>query len=537
MKHVLSLFDKRHTKRWGIVALIALSVAACYGVLSPFRAQAAGCAVPAGDFGSVTSTVNITTAGTYRIWSRIMAPDANANSYLLEVDGNTCYTVGDSAVAAGAWTWVDYQNGTVSSKVQQSLSAGSHTIKLVGREAGVKLDKVLFVTDTTCVPTGLGDNCTTAATGDTEPPTVDITAPNANANITNTVNVTANADDNTAVTKVEFYVNGTLASTDTTSPYAYSWATTTVANGPASLMAKAYDAAGNTSSDSVQVTVANGDSQAPSKPTGVSAQANAFNKVTVAWSPSTDNAGVTGYWVSRNGTVLAKVTSGTQYVDTDVLPASTYSYRVSAVDAAGNTSSLSDEAKVTTPSVPDTQPPSAPTNVRAQAASATQLNLSWVASTDNTGVAGYEVYRGKGSATATRIATVTTLSFGDTGLSPSTAYTYYVIAKDRAGNASQRSTPVTATTQSKPPANTKTGAVKGTVKLDKRRPATATVTITTRGFKRIVSTNSAGHYAINDVPAGVYVVTYRAPGYHKEVRFVSIKANKTQTKNVTLHRR
>jgi chitodextrinase len=285
------------------------------------------------------------------------------------------------------------------------------------------------------------------------------------------------------------------------------------------------------------VTVANGDSQAPSKPSGVLAQANAYNKVTVAWSPSTDNIGVTGYWVSRNGTMLAKITSGTQYIDTDVLPSTAYSYRVSAIDAAGNTSSLSDEAKVTTPSVPDSQAPSAPTNLHVQAASSTQLNLSWTASTDNIGVAGYEVYRAKGSATPTRIATVTTLSFGDTGLSPSSAYNYYVIAKDRAGNASQQSATVTATTQSKPPTNTKTGAVKGTVKLNKHRPATATVTITTRGFKRIVSADSSGKYAINDVPAGVYVISYRAPGYHKEIRFVNIKTNKSQTKNVTLHRR
>jgi hypothetical protein len=88
-----------------------------------------------------------------------MAPDTTANSYLLEIDGNTCFTVGDSAIAANSWTWVDYQNGSTTNKINATLTAGTHSVKLIGREAGVKVDRVLFLSDTTCVPTGTGGNC------------------------------------------------------------------------------------------------------------------------------------------------------------------------------------------------------------------------------------------------------------------------------------------------------------------------------------------------------------------------------------------
>jgi len=70
--------------------------------------------------------------------------------------------------------------------------------------------------------------------------------------------VTASASDNVGVTKVEFYLDGVLKSTDTTSPYSWSWDTTTATNAAHSLVSKAYDAAGNIgTSATVSVTVSN----------------------------------------------------------------------------------------------------------------------------------------------------------------------------------------------------------------------------------------------------------------------------------------
>jgi hypothetical protein len=94
--------------------------------------------------------------------------------------------------------------------------------------------------------------------GDTTPPTTSITAPTNGSTVSGTVNVTANASDNVGVTKVEFYMDGALRTTDTTSPYSWSWDTTTFANSSHSLVTKAYDAAGNVgTSSTVTVTVNN----------------------------------------------------------------------------------------------------------------------------------------------------------------------------------------------------------------------------------------------------------------------------------------
>ncbi|HET8772319.1 MAG TPA: Ig-like domain-containing protein, partial [Thermoanaerobaculia bacterium] len=99
----------------------------------------------------------------------------------------------------------------------------------------------------------------TASAGDTTAPTVAITAPANGATVSATVSVTANASDNVGVTKVEFLLDGVLQSTDTSSPYAWSWNTTTATSGAHALVAKAYDAANNTgTSSTVNVTVSNG---------------------------------------------------------------------------------------------------------------------------------------------------------------------------------------------------------------------------------------------------------------------------------------
>jgi hypothetical protein len=98
----------------------------------------------------------------------------------------------------------------------------------------------------------------TGGGGDTTLPTVSITAPANGATVSGNVSVTASASDNVGVTKVEFYVDGALKNTDTTSPYAWTWDSTTVANGSHSLTAKAYDAALNVkTSTAVSVTVSN----------------------------------------------------------------------------------------------------------------------------------------------------------------------------------------------------------------------------------------------------------------------------------------
>ncbi len=93
---------------------------------------------------------------------------------------------------------------------------------------------------------------------DTQVPAVSITAPAA-GNVSGTINVTANASDNSGVSGVQFKLNGVnLGAEDISSPYSYSWNTSTTANGSYTLTAVARDAAGNTTtSAAVVVTVSN----------------------------------------------------------------------------------------------------------------------------------------------------------------------------------------------------------------------------------------------------------------------------------------
>ena len=93
----------------------------------------------------------------------------------------------------------------------------------------------------------------------------------------------------------------------------------------------------------------------------------------------------------------------------------------------------------------DSLAPSVPTNLQAIPVSSSQINLSWTASTDNVGVTGYRVYRD-----GNLITTTAQTSYSDTGLNPSTNYSYQVSAFDAANNQSDLSTPVIAMTQSGP---------------------------------------------------------------------------------------
>ncbi len=96
------------------------------------------------------------------------------------------------------------------------------------------------------------------------------------------------------------------------------------------------------------------------------------------------------------------------------------------------------------PTVADTQPPTAPSKLTVSVVSSSQINLSWTASTDNVGVAGYKIYRNGGT---TPIATVTSgTTYKNTGLAAGTNYSYTVAAYDAAGNISAQSAPASGMT-------------------------------------------------------------------------------------------
>jgi chitodextrinase len=90
------------------------------------------------------------------------------------------------------------------------------------------------------------------------------------------------------------------------------------------------------------------DTTAPATPAGLAASAVGSSSVTLSWTATTDNVGVTGYYVFRNGTQIASVASGTSYTDSTAAASTTYSYTVKAFDAAANVSAASAALSVTT---------------------------------------------------------------------------------------------------------------------------------------------------------------------------------------------
>src|SRR5882672_8358225 len=121
------------------------------------------------------------------------------------------------------------------------------------------------------------------------------------------------------------------------------------------------------------------DTQAPSVPENLRAIVVSSSQIDLAWSAATDNIGVTGYRVYRDGTRVASP-GGTSASITGLSAGVPYSFTVSAFDAAGNVSAPSAPLSATTPP-PLITPPSTPTGLAASALTPTSLTLSWSAAT------------------------------------------------------------------------------------------------------------------------------------------------------------
>ena len=278
-----------------------------------------------------------------------------------------------------------------------------------------------------------------ASPTDTTPPSVTLTAPSQGSTVSGMVTLTATATDNVGVVGVQFHLNGSnLGAEDSTNTYSVAWDTSEVAPGSYSLTATARDAAGNsTTATPVSVTVAAPpDTTPPSIPGNLTAQVDSSSAISLNWTASTDQVGVTGYEIFRNEVFMATTTT-TRYQDANLAPLTSYTYTVRARDAAGNASLPSTSVSATTLALPDTTPPSIPSEMTGTMLATAAVALSWEASTDNVQVAGYQVMRNN-----VPLATTSFPSYQDAGLSAEVTYTYTVKAYDQAGNTSGLSNPV-----------------------------------------------------------------------------------------------
>ena len=182
----------------------------------------------------------------------------------------------------------------------------------------------------------------------------------------------------------------------------------------------------------------NSDTEAPTTPTNVTLNNLSLNAITVSWTASTDNIGVTGYNVYLDG-ILTTQTTNTSATITDLNTNTTYSFTVVAKDLINNRSTASSAVNGST--LQDTQAPSIPENVTISNITDSSFKVSWSASTDNNTVNGYEVFVNGNLNTTTEA-----LSHTVSGLAASTTYSIEILAKDPDNNKSSKSTAVNATT-------------------------------------------------------------------------------------------
>ena len=178
------------------------------------------------------------------------------------------------------------------------------------------------------------------------------------------------------------------------------------------------------------------DTVPPSTPTGLSASSVTSTTAVLSWSPSTDNVAVVAYDIYY-GSTLAGTSASNGATIQNLLPANTYTFTVKARDAVGNVSSASAAVVLTTLPSQDLTPPSAPANLLWASVGGT-VTLSWTASSDDVGVAAYELYFGSfylGSFDGTSLALI--------GFKTGTPYTFTVKARDAAGNVSVASNQAT----------------------------------------------------------------------------------------------
>ncbi|GAB2487120.1 glycosyl hydrolase family 18 protein [Streptosporangium sandarakinum] len=173
----------------------------------------------------------------------------------------------------------------------------------------------------------------------------------------------------------------------------------------------------------------------PSAPGNLRSPVKTTKTVSLEWDAATPGSlPIVGYQV-YNGATLATTVTGTTATLTGLTPNTEYTFTVKAKDRKGTLSPVGAALKVTTNNAgDDTQPPTVPTGLRSTGKSSSSVSLVWNASTDNKGIAGYEVYTG-----TTLAATVTGTSATVTGLSPSTEYTFTVRARDLYDNVSAAS--------------------------------------------------------------------------------------------------
>jgi len=250
--------------------------------------------------------------------------------------------------------------------------------------------------------------------------------------------------DNIGVTSYEIFSGTTSMGTTTSTSFDVTGLTAATAY---TMSVKAKDAAGNISSASsaLIVTTASAVSKSIAITSPTSGQIVAPNSnLQISVSLSGTVSSVT-YWID-SWSWIGNVTTAPFTLDWTASLAAGSHVLIARANFSDGTTLDATNITFTIGSPTDTQAPTAPTALASSAITQTSFNLSWTASTDNVGVASYEIFSGTIS-----MGTTTSTSFGVTGLTAATTYTMTVKAKDAAGNISSASTALNVTTSAPAP--------------------------------------------------------------------------------------
>ncbi|CAI1712321.1 Chitinase A1 precursor [Serratia ficaria] len=193
----------------------------------------------------------------------------------------------------------------------------------------------------------------------------------------------------------------------------------------------------NDMKDAANEATGHDDAEKPSSPAALKGTVQ-NDTISLSWKASTDNVGVTGYQIYRDGNNYGS-SAKLQWTDPSAQAGVEYRYSVKAVDAAGNRSDASNEIKVKIEQSGQVKP-NAPTGLGLISATKNSLSIKWAPVT-NVEVKRYHVWR-DGAA----VKTVTDSKFQDTGLAADKSYVYRIIAESDKGIMSIASDPLQAKT-------------------------------------------------------------------------------------------
>lgn len=359
------------------------------------------------------------------------APDAPTNveaSEITETSAKITWTAStDNVEVAGYNIYVD------EAKINESLVTVTE-YTLTDLKAGTEYKVVVESVDT---------SSNTQSSEAVTVKTVDTTKPSSPSEVAvgkithNSAEVTwQESTDNVGVTGYNIYLNNKLVNTSPVTELRCEL-TALEAETEYQVKVEALDEAGNTSvSDPISFTTKTApDNEAPTAPGGVAVSSITDNSAVVSWTASTDNVGVAGYNIYLNDNKInALPVTELQFQLTGLAAETEYQVRIEAVDGAGNTSSsgsisFATEALQTS----DNEAPTVPSGVAVSGITESTAVVSWTESTDNVGVAGYNIYLNDNKVNALPI---TELKFQLTGLTAETEYQVKVEALDEAGNSS-----------------------------------------------------------------------------------------------------